>query len=298
MAHLRKSFLSVLVVLMVPAAAFAGGAWVPAPGTGDMQLGFSQKTANRSWDASGETIVHSSYHDFRYAYLSGEIGVIRRLSATYLITFLDGLEGPLDDLERNTGLSDAWLGLKYSLRADAWPMALGLTVRTPVLYDHEGPYSRYLYDSEGEIAGLNPEWRGLLKHDVTLSYLVSHSLRDGRGWLNLGTGYTWREGAPADQVPVIGEVGWPLPWRDARVKVSAVYVQSLGNDSPRQPDDRFGSRAGYNFNNACMGRIGASVILPFGRGGEWNAELGYNQWVWGRSARQYDEPFLSIGRRF
>ena len=27
-------------------------------------------------------------------------------------------------------------------------------------------------------------------------------------------------------------------------------------------------------------------------------EAGYNQWVWGESARRYDEPYLSLGRRF
>jgi len=298
MVILRKCVLFVVVVLMVPAAVFAGGAWVPSPGSGDAQLGFSRKTADRSWDAFGGTIVHTSNHDFRYAYLSGEIGIVKHLSATYLVTFLDGFEGPRDDYERNTGLSDAWFGLKYGLRADAWPMALALTVRTPIFYDHDGPYSRYLYDRDGEIVGLNPEWRGLLKNDVTLSYLLSHSIKGGKGWFNVGTGYTWREGAPADQIPVFGEVGLPIPWRDVRVKLSAVYVQSLGNDSPRTPSDRFGSRTGYNFNDASMGRLGVSFILPFGRGGAWSAEVGYNQWVWGRSARKYDEPFLSIGRRF
>ena len=43
-----------------------------------------------------------------------------------------------------------------------------------------------------------------------------------------------------------------------------------------------------------MARLGVSFILPLGRSGT-TIELGYNQWVWGESARRYHEPFLSIG---
>ena len=52
----------------------------------------------------------------------------------------------------------------------------------------------------------------LLKCDYTLTYLLSHSYGGGRGWMNFEAGYTWREGVPADQVPVYAEVGFPLPW--------------------------------------------------------------------------------------
>ena len=30
----------------------------------------------------------------------------------------------------------------------------------------------------------------------------------------------------------------------------------------------------------------------------WWIEAGYNKWVWGKSARQYDEPFVSFARSF
>lgn len=289
-----------LATLAPSRPAAAGGAWVPAPGEGDFQVGFSRKTAHTSWDAGGESFVNSgraNNHDFRYGYLSGEVGMLPRLSATFLVTYLHGLEGPPNDLEENSGLSDAWFGLKMQLRRDELPMALALTVRTPELYDIDGPYERDLHDDEGNFVGHSPEWRGLLKHDVTLSYLVSRSLRQG-GWVNLETGYTWCEGAPADKVPVLVDSGLRLPWRDSAVKLSAIYVQSVGNDSPRQPDDRFGSRPGFNFNDASMGRVGASFIVPLGSERSWTAETGYNLWVWGRSARQYEEPFLSLGRRF
>ncbi len=290
-------------LLLIADAGFCGGAWVPQPGDGDIQLGFSRKTASTSWNRDGETFRNLngqgqvSYHDFRYAYLSGEIGLLKRLSTRFLITYLDGFEGPHDDLEQNTGMSDAWFGFKYALAEGDWPMALSATMRTDYFYDLEGPYNRALFDAQGRRRGVSPEWRGVLKEDYTLSYLLSHSYREGRGWMNFETGYTFREGAPADQVPVIAEVGYPLPFLGAAVKGSAYYVRSLGNDSPRQPDDRFGVSATTNFNDASMGRLGLSFLAPIGRSGT-SLEVGYNQWVWGVSARRYREPYLSIGRTF
>ena len=89
-------------------------------------------------------------------------------------------------------------------------------------------------------------------------------------------------------------------WNTAsmRSRMAAVYVRSMGNDSPRQPDDRFGSRPDFNFNDASMMRAGVGLIAPLDSQGLWTVEAGYNQWLWGESARQYDEPYLSVGRRF
>jgi hypothetical protein len=47
-----------------------------------------------------------------------------------------------------------------------------------------------------------------------------------------------------------------------------------------------------------MGRVGLGLIVPFGPRRLWNVELGYNKWIWGRSARRYQEPYFSIGRAF
>jgi hypothetical protein len=307
---MRTKFFSVasmlVAALSLPPAALCGGAWVPDPGQGDFQLGFSQKTAHTSWDVDnrqfrnttvrdGEPTTH--FHDFRYTYLAGEVGMLKRLSATFLVTYLHGLEGPSFDLEENSGLSDAWFGLKYSLRQGSAPMALAFTVRTPYFYDLEGDYSRHLYDDEGNFRGVSPEWRGLLKHDYTLSYLASRSFRDGRGWWNAGLGYTWREGAPADEIPVFAELGWPLPWWGAAVKGSLVAVRALGNDSTSRPDDRFRARDTFNFNDASMARAGLAFIVPI-RNTPTNVELGYNKWFWGESARCYEEPYMSLGYRF
>jgi len=292
---------AVLLPLAAAPPASAGGAWVPDPGDGWIQLGGSRKTAHTSWDAHGGGLVNTGRfqnHDFRYAYLSGEAGVVDRLSVTWLVTWLHGLEGPTGHLHENTGWSDAWVGAKYRLTEGRTPTALGLTVRTPILYDQDGPYTLELYDDDGNFVGLSDEWRGLLKHDVTLSYLASRSLWEGAGWASLETGYTWREGAPADQLPLSVEVGFPLNvWR-LKAKAAALGVWSLGNDSQREPDDRFGGRSSFNFNDASMGRVGLSLIVPVDPAGRLDLEAGYNVWVWGRSARQYEEPFLGFVTTF
>lgn len=304
MRGLRAS-MTFLTLLAVPAAGFCGGAWVPKPGEGDVQLGYSQKKASTSWNRSGESFTNTTvrdgetlrhYHDFRYTYLSGEVGLLPRLSTRFLVTYLYGLEGPKEELEKNTGLSDAWFGLKYALAEGSWPMAVGATVRTAYFYDLPGAYNRYLFDAQGNRRGVSPEWRGLLKEDYTLSYLLSHSYRDGAGWFNFEAGYTWREGAPADAIPVTVELGYPLPWHGLALKGAVNYVGSVANDSPRQPDDRFGVSATTNFNDASMLRAGLGVIVPLR--GQFALEVGYNQWLWGESARRYQEPYLSVGTRF
>jgi hypothetical protein len=296
-------FLALLLTL--PAAGLCGGAWVPKPGDGDFQLGYSRKTASSSWNRSGESFTNTTlfegqrvnhYHDFRYTYLSGDVGLLPRLSTRFLVTYLYGLEGPDEDLEKNVGTSDAWFGLKYALAEGSWPMALAGTLRTPFLYDQPGAYSRYLFDAQGNRRGVSPEWRGVLKRDFTLSYLLSHSYRDGAGWLNFEAGYTWREGAPADALPIYAEVGYPLPWHGLALKGMVNYVGSLANDTPREPDDRFGVSATTNFNDASFLRAGAGVIVPLYRGT--SLEVGYSQWLLGESARRYREPYLSVGKTF
>ena len=128
--------------------------------------------------------------------------------------------------------------------------------------------------------------------------LASRSLFGGEGWGTGSVGYTYRVGAPADQVPLTLEGGRWLAERRVAVKLQTVWVRSLGNDSERRPDDRFGSREGFNFNDASMGRVGGSLLVPIGNGRRWSVEAGYNLWIWGRSARQYEEPFLAVTRHF
>ena len=79
---------------------------------------------------------------------------------------------------------------------------------------------------------------------------------------------------------------------------SLVHAGGAWVPAPGEPDDRFGTNRTFSFNRASMGRVGAGLIVPFGPGRLWNVELGYNKWIWGRSARRYQEPYFSIGRAF
>jgi hypothetical protein len=100
-------------------------------------------------------------------------------------------------------------------------------------------------------------------------------------------------------VPVSFDLGYPLGWRDLVLKGSARWVQSVGNhDLDRAPDDRFGCSPNNCFPDASMAAVGVALFRDFGARDRWWGELGYNQWVWGRSARKYQEPYLAVGRRF
>lgn len=306
----RGLCLVVAVTFVAAAAAHAGGAWVEKPGDGTLQLGFSEKTARASWSPSGDTRISNSWHIFYYGYLGGEVGVIDKLSFRFLVLYLDGLEGPRGDLERNRGFSETFLGLKYQLNEGTWPMALAFNMRTSYLYDLQGTYDRHLFapdeddvDGDGDTQeatfnGLSPEWRGLLGEDYGLSFLVSRSIFE-RGWTNLEVGYAYRTGNLADETTLYYEIGYPLPWRKTILKGTFQWVQSVGNhDLERDPDDRFGCSPNNCFPDASRIVVGASLFRDFGAADRWWVEAGFNQWVWGRSTRKYEEPFVSVGRRF
>jgi hypothetical protein len=296
---------TLLVMAVGVASAEAGGAWIPKPGHGYVYLGFSRKAAASSWDVEGQAFdnltgnpARAAWHDFRYVYLSAEVGLFDNLSLVLNPNWLYGLEGPKDDYEKNVGLTDGWIGLKYQITRGGLPMAIGFNHRNDYFYDLEGPYDRHLFDEDGAFRGVSPEWRGLLKHDYSLSWLVSRSLAQYRGWSSLEAGYTWREGAPADQLFVNADLGYPLPFWGSHLKGALHLEHSRGNDSPSQPDDRFGSRATFNFNDASYAKLGGAFMVGFGANKEWAFEVGYNQWIWGHSARRYKEPYVAVGRSF
>lgn len=289
---------------------FAGGAWVPEAGAGEALLGFSTKTANTSWNPTGVTRHHSSEHDFRYVYQGGEAGLGRGLSLRYLVLYLDGREGEPGHMERNAGLSEAYLGLKLRLREGAWPVAISFDLRTSYFYDLPGQYDRHLFlpdeddlDGDGDTSeavfkGVSPEWRGLLGEDYGVSVLVGHSLARG-GWLGFEAGYRYRTTNLSDEIPIHAEIGYPLGWKSLKVKGSYDWIESVGNHSlEREPEDRFGCSERNCFPNSSYMVVGAALLRDFGSDGKWWGQIGWNQWVWGRSARKYVEPHLTIGRRF
>lgn len=287
----------VCVLTLVAAPALAGGAWVPAAGAGDVQFGYSEKTARASWDPYGNSRVSSSWHIFRYGYSGGEVGVGHDTSVRYLVLYLDGLEGQRGDMERNRGFSELFLGLKRQLKEGTWPMAVALNIRTSYLYDLSGPYDRHVFDEDGEFKGESPEWRGLLGEDYGLTYLVSRSLAES-GWFNLEVGYTYRTTNLADEIPLFIEVGYPLPWQQLIAKGTYSWIHGIGNESEREVDDRFGCSVTNCFPDASRMVVGAALFRNLGERQRWWAEAGYNQWIWGRSSRKYEEPYLSVGRRF
>jgi hypothetical protein len=290
-------------------AALGGGAWVPDGGDGDIQFGYSRKRADESWNPDGETRHSSSWHLFRYGYVGGEVGLGTGFSFRYTVLYLDGLEGPEGDMEHNAGMSETFLGVKRRLHGGKWPMALAFNLRTSLLYDLPGPYDRHLFlpdeddvdgdgdDTEAVFKGVSSEWRGLLGEDYGLSFLVSRSVFKG-GWANAELGYAYRTGNYADEVPLLLELGYRTGYRPLVVKGTFNWVQSLHNDSGRQPDDRFGCSANNCFPDASRMVLGASVFADLGAQKRWWGELGWNRWVWGESTRKYDEPFISVGRRF
>ncbi len=324
--HLSKKRInSVLVgsLLLAATQVWAGGAWIPEPGKGYIQVGYSRKTADTVWDAEGNDLTRyqtendpttpAHYHDFRYGLLSGELGLRKRLSGTFLFTYLWGFEGYKPHLEENFGFSDAWLGLKFQVREGAWPQALRAAWRTPFLYDQPGPYRRHLYSVKNDAATLskleagqtvadtvafvmnNPEWRGLNRNDLAFLYSVSHSFHRFPGWMSLEAGYNFRQGGPADEIPVNFELGYTLKVKsqNPHLKLGLNLVKSVGNNSKSEPHDRFNFPANfaYDFNDASMMRAGLSILWPVDR---WFVEVGYNQWIWGRGARQYKEPFVGL----
>lgn len=71
------------------------------------------------------------------------------------------------------------------------------------------------------------------------------------------------------------------------------WVASVGNDSAKEPIDRF--RTGHAFNSASMLRGALSLLYPLDH---WWLEVDYAQWLWGRGARVYREPFASLSYDF
>ncbi len=291
-------------------AVFGGGAWVPERGEGDFQFGYSRKVANQSWNPDGVTVDNSSWHLFRYGYAGGEVGLGHRVSMRYAVLYLDGLEGPPGDYEQNRGMSEAFFGFKYRLREGTWPMAVALNVRTSILYDQPGIYDRHRFlpdeddvDGDGNtdeavFTGVNSEWRGLLGEDYGLSFLASRSLF-GTGWVNLEIGYTYRTGNLADEVPIYAEIGYPTGWDRLTIKGTVNWIDSVGNDlERRQADDRFGCSPNNCFPDASRQVLGAGLLLQLGADRLWWVEAGFNHWLWGRSTRKYEEPYLTLGRRF
>jgi len=287
---------------LTASSALAGGAWVPEKGDGDFSFGTSRKVAHYSWNPDGRTVKNGSWHLFRYGYMAAEMGLGHRFSANYTLLYLDGQEGPPGDYEANKGPSELFLGLKYQLHEGTWPMAISFDMRTSFFYDQAGPYDRHTFQEDPNGLAINEavdsEWRGLLGEDYGLKFRVSRNMF-GTGWLNMDVGYTYRTGNLADEMPLNIELGAPLHWDWLFVKGTFNWIDSVGNNSlKRQFDDRFGCSANNCFPDASRQVIGAALMFNVGQQRLWWVEGGFNHWLWGRSTRKYEEPYITLGRRF
>ena len=288
---------SVVFLLLVTGEAAAGGAWVPDPGDGWFSVGFNRKSGDRRLNADGGEFIpgNGRTHDFRYAYFSGEVGLLKKLSSTWLVTYLWGKES-FDDPEDNfshQGFSDMWVGLRYQLHRGNLPIAAEVNARLPYLYEH------------GET------WLGILKHDFTgLLYLERSTA--GAGTFTGYGGYTIRQGSPTDQVRLGLYWGVPetlpviekLPFR---VTLGIDGYVSVGEPSPSEPSDRFGYRPRtptsvnyFTFNKSTWARPWVNFSVPVGTTG-YGLDLGYGRigpGDLGRSVHQYNDLFFGVHRSF
>jgi hypothetical protein len=195
----RSHFLFITILLIsFSDAAFAGGPWVLGKGQTNLTLGFSRKVGKERWqqfhldpngtpknyndDVDSFALVHSAdsatvdgkFHDFRYYYFQGSIGITQNLEIDWTLNWLEGREAQTRDPETgqlhtyydsegnmvkgpdgayhyavweiNSGFTDSWLGLKYQFLHGRWPMAVEINSRFPDLYQQPGDvYTRYNY---------------------------------------------------------------------------------------------------------------------------------------------------------
>ncbi|MCC7263503.1 MAG: hypothetical protein IT369_13380 [Candidatus Latescibacteria bacterium] len=277
-------------------AARAGGGWVAAPGTGYLQSGTSWKDqpgAQRR-DREGQRYVALNHlnHTLTFAYLSGQVGVYKRLEAGFSLSYLWASERFDDDAEEPDitfqGASDLWLGLKYQVHTGPWLAAVEVAARLPYLYDN------HQKDPSGQLG-----------RDLALKTHLSHSF--GRFYGSGMAGFKWREGAPANQLVYGLELGgqpWsgPLTHR-LGLKLALDGMASVGDDSRSTfPRDRFsgltldrGNHL-FNFNRASLLSLQGSLAFELAR--TWSLQSGYGHTLWGKSIEIYHELFVQLGRTF
>jgi hypothetical protein len=295
-----------VVLLLMPSVfaigierdAAAGGGWVPAPAGGYVNLAFVDKASSSGWDARGRSTSSASdaatnRDDLKFIALSSEFGVVPGVSALVVVPFLIGREGRMDPLDEGIGFSDLFLGGKVAILEGATAIAGSVIARVPWLYDTGGPYRRFDSFQDQANHKLSSQWRGLLKYDLAFTVHGSMSLAD-RGWVSLEPGIVLRTGAPSHAATTSAEVGYAfIESLPLALKLFSYVSLSLHTNREPLQDDRFQSSLVYDFNDSSMWKVGASVLWRPYRA-LW-VEGGYSRWVWGRSAREYQEPFVSIG---
>ncbi|MEP7218494.1 MAG: hypothetical protein ABI876_06235, partial [Bacteroidota bacterium] len=207
-------------MIIAPALSVAGGGWISDPGHGGIRIGHDwkvQQDAQRR-DINGElyrSLFNSSY-DYKFLYLSGEVGIVKGLEISTLVTYLwasETVDSTAEDKSHfYNGFSDMWFEVKYQIFDGAFPTAIAANVRLP-----------WLYEGSVNVNGQNiADIPGLLKHDYELNLSVSHSITD-RIYGSATAGFRLREGAPANQIIYNAEIGGKLPFLDDRFFVKVGF---------------------------------------------------------------------------
>lgn len=285
MSTVRLAIVATVLALFAVDALHAGGPWVQKPGKARLTFGYSRKTADKRWrdgalvDPPDSSTVGGLFHDFQYAYLSAEIGIIENLELSATINYLFGWEAssrdpytnqlhkdPVTGLsqarwEANHGFTDSWLNLKYQFLHGEYPLAVMVSTRFPDLYDEPSHvYTRYVrrnytvaYDSmladnsdtviRVSKTNIEPsgEWRGLLKRDLGIHLLAGHSF-GSEAYVQAMLAYNFRQGAFADQVMFSVDGGYNFPVGSGWTvspKLLFDYTGGLGNGGIPDSTDRF-----------------------------------------------------------
>ncbi len=331
---------AMILVTIVAGDLHAGGPWASKPGKGKLTFGYSRKTAGSRWLTDGtieqqpdSMLVDGLFHDFRYAYLGGEVGLFENLELSGTILYLWGYERVSTDpktgkalkphWELNAGLTDMWLNLKYQFMEGEYPLAVMVSSRFPDLYDEEGPYTRYMsrvytenvyvstadgrdstYLKRDTAVVASSEWRGLLKRDIGIHLLAGHSFGND-GYVQAQLAYNFRQGAFADQLIFSIDGGYNIPVAAAVTvtpKIAFDYTGGVGNGKLPNPSDRFLFRengvpqANYYFNNAKYGRLYGSVGASAAE--RYGLELGVGRWIFGKGSARYWETYAQVSYGF
>ncbi|MDB5034165.1 MAG: hypothetical protein JWQ98_1406 [Chlorobi bacterium] len=318
----------------------AGGPWAAKKGKGRLTFGYSRKTAGQKWYGDGsssttpdDSLLDGKFHDFRYGYLSGEVGLFDHLELSGTLLYLWGYEKvgsnpktgkPIPfEWELNSGFTDAWLNLKYQFLEGEYPMAAMVSSRFPDLYDEPGPYTRYvsrfyttpistktvdgrdstfLHKDTAVVA--SNEWRGLLKRDFGIHLLAGHSF-GAEGYIEGELGYNFRQGAFADQLLFSIDGGYNIAVTNNLMvtpKLLFDYTGGVGNGNLPDSSDRFNFRvanvpqANFYFNNSKYGRLYGSAIISYDD--HYGLELGVGKWIFGSGAAKYTELYGQFSYSF
>jgi hypothetical protein len=293
----RVGYWGILLLLAVAGEVSAAGAWVPDPGDGWFSVGFNRKSGDRRLDDDSSEFIPSRgrTHDFRYAYFSGEAGLLKNLAANWTVTYLWATES-FDIPEENfshDGFSDMWVGLRYQLKRGRLPLVAEFNARLPYLYEH---HDRYL---------------GVLKHDFSGLLYVERPTGSAGTFGGYG-GYTFRQGSPTNQVRlgtywVVPETSSMIRKIPFRITVGLDGFVSVGEPSPSDSSDRFSYRPRrptdvnyFTFNKSSWAKPWVDFSRPLGNT-DFGFDFGYGMigpGNLGSNVHEYGDLYFSVYRSF